>query len=567
MTNAKLAPTDEQQAVIDAFEARENLVIEAGAGTGKTATLQMLTKSIPSSSRRKAIYVTFSKAMADEAKAKFPRSVDCRTAHSLAFTAVGKQFSSRLGGGRQSNASVARQLGIDQVLQVTETARLTPGALAGLARATTTRFMQSADPELGDQHLDLPAGRLDPDSRAALREVILPAAERYWRDQCDPDGRLPYEHDAYLKLWQLSRPRLESDLILFDEAQDANGATADILTAQHDAQLVAVGDSNQQLYQWRGAVNALEGWPADQRLYLTQSWRFGQAVADEANRWLAQLDTGLRLKGAPSLDSRLGRLGSADAVLCRTNKSAFAEVIERVKRGQRVALVGNIADTRRLVDALCALKAGRRTDHAELLLLPAWSDVVEYAKEDDGRDLRPLLALVEEHPHAVLSKMLKQVEAQDVSTAEVVVSTAHRSKGRQWPRVIIADDFPEPQDRVVPAPRGGTHLVHARLSAPDAMLAYVAITRAELELDRGGLAWIDRWEVRQREDEEPAPLVVRPIAAWADGVAPSRESAAPRLPLSSSAPASRADWPPPTGQPVDPGGRSLLQRLWNKLAG
>jgi ATP-dependent exoDNAse (exonuclease V) beta subunit len=40
-------PTGEQQAIIDAYQTTANLVIEAGAGTGKTSTLRMLAACTP----------------------------------------------------------------------------------------------------------------------------------------------------------------------------------------------------------------------------------------------------------------------------------------------------------------------------------------------------------------------------------------------------------------------------------------------------------------------------------------------------------------------------------------
>lgn len=66
--------------------------------------------------------------------------------------------------------------------------------------------------------------------------------------------------------------------------------------------------------------------------------------------------------------------------------------------------------------------------------------------------------------------------------ADLVVSTAHRSKGLEWQRVRIADDYHEPLDkqtrRPLPVPNA------------DAMLAYVSVTRAMDRLDTGGLGWV-----------------------------------------------------------------------------
>ncbi len=64
-----LRPTDEQAAILEAFQGGGDLVIEAGAGTGKTSTLRLLADS---ETRRKGVYLAFNRAIADDAKASFP---------------------------------------------------------------------------------------------------------------------------------------------------------------------------------------------------------------------------------------------------------------------------------------------------------------------------------------------------------------------------------------------------------------------------------------------------------------------------------------------------------------
>ena len=92
MTTAP-TPTGEQQAIIDACQRGGNLVIEAGAGTGKTSTLRLVAATQP---RRRGLYVAYNKATATDAKRSFPASVTCATAHSLAFRTVGRRFAHRL---------------------------------------------------------------------------------------------------------------------------------------------------------------------------------------------------------------------------------------------------------------------------------------------------------------------------------------------------------------------------------------------------------------------------------------------------------------------------------------
>jgi hypothetical protein len=74
-------PTGEQQAIIDAYQSGADLVIEAGAGTGKTSTLRLVAATQP---RRCGLYVAYNKAIASDANRSFPASVTCVTAHSLA---------------------------------------------------------------------------------------------------------------------------------------------------------------------------------------------------------------------------------------------------------------------------------------------------------------------------------------------------------------------------------------------------------------------------------------------------------------------------------------------------
>ena len=86
-------PTPEQQAAIEAFADGGTIVLEAGAGTGKTTTLKLLAAKRPS---ERGIYLAYNRAIAESAKKTFPKNVSCSTAHSLAYRAVGYQYKSRL---------------------------------------------------------------------------------------------------------------------------------------------------------------------------------------------------------------------------------------------------------------------------------------------------------------------------------------------------------------------------------------------------------------------------------------------------------------------------------------
>jgi ATP-dependent exoDNAse (exonuclease V) beta subunit len=247
-----------------------------------------------------------------------------------------------------------------------------------------------------------------------------------------------------------------------------------------------VGDSAQAIYHWRGAKDVMTGFDGTQ-LALSQSFRFGPSLADEANRWLAIADAPIRLTGTPAVPTQLGLLDQPDVVLCRTNVGAMAQTMNALAAGRRVALVGGGGSLRALAEAARDLTNGRRTSHPELFLFPSWGELQDYAAHDPaGRDLQPLVDLVDRHgTDAILAALGQLVFEQQ---AEVTISTAHKAKGREWPHVRIADDFTPPKDsdrqdatgRAVPGP----------IDDGEARLAYVAVTRTRHHLDMGGLSWI-----------------------------------------------------------------------------
>ncbi|MFP3355401.1 DNA helicase, partial [Pseudoalteromonas sp. SIMBA_153] len=71
---------------------------------------------------------------------------------------------------------------------------------------------------------------------------------------------------------------------------------------QQSRQVIYVGDAHQQIYEWRGAVNAMKKLPLPQTL-LTQSFRFGEPIAEVANTLLKALQEDVPLKGNPNKQS------------------------------------------------------------------------------------------------------------------------------------------------------------------------------------------------------------------------------------------------------------------------
>jgi len=488
-TSQKFDPTPEQQAVLEAFATGHDLVIEAGAGTGKTATLQLIAENTD----RQGTYVVYNKAAQMDALDRFPKHpnstkdkpkaypVDCRTAHSLAYGGMmrmpnGREITRRAHDRKSVwSRELVKPLGIPAGFEDGD--QFIPDeVIASAAVEAVAKYAQSADDKITAWHVQPVDGVEDQDS---FKRFVVPFAEKVWADVQKPNGVCKVTPDHYLKMWALTKPRIKGDFILLDEAQDTNAVLLKVIEDQ-PVQRVIVGDRCQQLYAWRGAVNAMTTFTADQNLVLSQSFRFGQAVADNANKFLALLDTPLSLKGFDQIDSKIETLIDADAILCRTNATVIAEAIAAQARGRTAYIVGGTDEIRKFAEGARDLQEGRKARSPELAIFKSWKEVQKYAASPEGTDMRVSVKLVDEYGVDAILQVCDNCKYIKESQADVVVSTAHKSKGREWNRVRIAEDFKAPEDNITPS--------HA-----DLCLMYVAVTRAKLVLDPGALSWINNY--------------------------------------------------------------------------
>lgn len=471
-------PTEEQQRACDAFAGGGDLAVVAGAGTGKTSTLIMMARA----TRRRGLYMAFNRAAADDARRRFGPNVECRTAHSLAFRAVGRAYRDRLdSSARIPSLQVARILGLKRELEAGH-ARISEVHQARLVMGMVRRFCFSNDLEPMARHME-PVNGLAPDAADYVAGTLVPFARKAWQDIRALSGKLRFEHDHYMKIWALTSPVLPGEFIMLDEAQDTNPVLEDIFGAQQ-AQRVCVGDPAQQIYAWRAARDVMTGFPA-RHVQLTRSFRFGPAIAAVANRWLAHAESDMRLTGAGPAGSRVARTDMADAVLCRGNADVMEEVLGFLASGVQVAITGGGGALRKIAEAARQLKSGQRTSHPELFLFPDWDSVQEYAEHDSAaHDLKSLVHLVDTYGEEKIIAAVDRLSPED--GARVTVSTAHKAKGREWDAVRIGPGFEPP----AADERGVQH----GLSLEEARLIYVAVTRARRMLDVSGLAWADSYE-------------------------------------------------------------------------
>lgn len=255
--------TEEQQAVVQSRS--DALGVFAFAGAGKTTTLKAYAEARPN---EKILYLAFNTAIKEEAKKKFPKNVECHTTHSLAYMQEGREYRHKLNtSGNIRPDVIASVLGLDFH---------NPKSFRRAQQSQTilNKFILSSHNSFDDF-----AGQFNDGEQSSNLEDAC----KLWEAMIDKSNDvMPMLHDGYLKLFQLKFPSLDWDTILFDEAQDANPVTLEIIRHQ-DAKKVFVGDPHQQIYSFRGVVNAMHDPIVRDRLYLTETFRFGRDLADIAN--------------------------------------------------------------------------------------------------------------------------------------------------------------------------------------------------------------------------------------------------------------------------------------------
>jgi hypothetical protein len=471
----RLRPTEEQQQAIDQFQKGDSLKINAYAGSGKTSTLELLAHSTP----RHGQYVAFNKDIVRDAKEKFPSSVNCSTIHGLAFRATPSRY-------KNNSDKMTMRLNANHLADMLNLKRwqidsrhaLQPRSQGYLIIETLRRFMQSADADLAAQHVPRHGSLLAaPDATmGAVTQFALHGAKHVWARMRSENDSMPLGHDGYLKLWALSNPVVAADFILLDEAQDTNPVVLDVLRKQ-PAQMIYVGDKYQQIYEWRGAVNAMERIDTQGTTYLTMSFRFGPKIAAAASKLLSLLDEKRPIKGNPILNSWIGHVAPR-TILARSNASTIAALIEALDAGRRPHLVGGTDEVMQMLRGVQDLKEGRQSTVPDFFGFDKWEHVVEFVKSGEGDHLLSFVNLVEQRGQRQLMWALNRVV--DEEQSDLIISTAHKAKGREWATVRLMDDFLGSQ----PKKQKPEKSQYANCHDPaEVRLFYVAMTRAKEAID------------------------------------------------------------------------------------
>jgi len=472
---------------LDIINSTGNIKINAVAGSGKTTTVIEYAKARPSTS--KILYLAFNKSVKLEAAKKFTgkglNNVKVETAHSLAYKHIVFQSNYKVRGQGYKTNEIAELLN----LQGNEE-KHTEYVIANHINKFIAYFCNSDKEKVQDlNYLDTVT---DPKAKifvSSFYEYIV-SQSRLLLSKMDK-GEIEITHDFYLKKFQLSNPKLHYDYILFDEGQDASPAMLDVFFKQK-ATKVIVGDTHQQIYGWRFAVNSLE--KADFKTYhLSTSFRFSQDIANLAMDVLKYKKHINEHQIIPITGKGSSKEIKTKAVLARTNLGLLLKAIEYVTEKKKIKYIyfeGNInsytyADEgASLYDVLNLYNNKKHLIKDKLIkAMKDLDELEDYIEKTEDVQLAMMVEIVREYgnkiPDIIKSIKEKHVDNDDKEKAEMIFSTVHRCKGMEYDAIQLVNDFISEEKLEKLKENKKAEEINATKLNEEINLLYVAVTRTK----------------------------------------------------------------------------------------
>jgi F-box protein, helicase, 18 len=468
--------TKQQEDIINYdYQKGDSIIINAFAGTGKTSTLVELAQKFKTEKPRwRCLYMVYNSGTKAEAEKKFVgTNVECRTSGSLVFQKFSRPY------GRMSNLRLGD---IKNALNV-------GWSDCSILKRTVESFIGSADEVIHDAHVPNEA-------RGSNNDKIIYNTQRLWSMMIDTNNRrVPVTFDGSIKLAQLDKKfrftdeqGMPFDVIFFDECQDANPATLGIVENQKKQIRIFVGDKHQQIYQFRGSINAIKSITPTKEFSLTTSFRFGDKIADCANVLLDILYEKQQITGFRKEDYLCDITDFPHAFIARTNAQLFEYAITIMKMGKSIHFVGGITGYRLSdISDIYNLKNGNSHLVQNEYIKKTFKNYYNfesYIEKTEDPEFKSIHKTVKLHDAKIPILIEEMKKCNTLShKASVCLMTAHKSKGAEFDRVRLANDYIKFVDEKSGRLREKEELRGDTRNIAELNLLYVAMTRAKKQLD------------------------------------------------------------------------------------
>lgn len=469
--------TDEQTHILDlACGGKQNLLLNAYAGCGKTSTLEAIEKAVHA---KPILYLVFNKKNAEEAVDRMLSTTTVRT-----FNSLGHRVWAQACGKTLALDAKKSQTILKDIINSAKKADQGPlwdsywEVINGVALAKALGYIPEGVYENGKRLISQGEfhSRLDerPDDLTAdLIDTVLIRSIR-----AAYEGKIDYNDQVYMPAC-FGGTFPQFPLVFVDETQDLNPVNHLILERLcKRSRLIAVGDDAQSIYAFRGAKQGSMGTIASQyqaqAAALSVSFRCPRAIVEHA-RWRVPEFKWIKDGGEVEQPSKIhsNDITEGSTIISRNNSPLFRVGFKLLASGRSVQIAGNDIGPK-LVATMRKLGPEELTQSQTLSAIDNWLGAKLSVESKTALDMADCMKVFAEHG-ATLGQAIAYAEHLLSQKGTIRLMTGHKSKGLEFDTVYHLDPWlckaTDPQDQ---------------------NLSYVITTRSQnrlIEINSAGIAW------------------------------------------------------------------------------
>jgi len=464
--------TKQQEEIWNELEnGTDDVIVNAGAGTGKTFTIVEGSKRTNGSNMA---FLCFNKSIQTELAERLPDNVVAKTFHALGFAALRSAgIKTRVNNYKVKNI-------IDDILGKDFNAF----PLVKLISLVKGSLIEGTDQKSIFQLIDKYNINFESDREEEMAIGAIPTILEVCRNDV---SLIDFDDMIWIPIVnQLPLPVF--DVLFVDEAQDFNEMQRELIfRCIGNGRVVIVGDRNQAIYGFRGAdSNSISIFQKEltkrgrkvKEFTLSLTWRCPKSVVKEANRFVSEFDCKEDAEeGRVIVDSPFNP-SEGDMVLCRYNAPLVSAFYELIMQGKSAYVLGRDM-TKGLVNAVNKItKNGNMGSDEFLQLLDQdfhynYNRLVKLEKTNQAHALEDkyecirIFATKATTVTGILAEIKRVFNGNE--KGEIMLSTVHKAKGLEADNVYIlaTERMPHPK---------------ASDMREELNICYVAITRAKKNL-------------------------------------------------------------------------------------
>lgn len=401
------------------------LLVEAGAGTGKTFMAKRLIEVLNPST---GLYTAFNKAIVQEGVSKFQdTNVECKTLHALALKYVSpdRDISDFTYTCITENISYSQKYDIIKAVDMFYVSKSTD----------MFEFFEERFPD-------------DYKKRKQTIDLCLKYVQQM------VDGDLAPTFNFLLKFFHLMLVEgtvdISYDVLILDEINDTTAVALEIFKLIPAKKKIGLGETNQAIYLFLNLVNGFEEMAGEPSLRLTHSWRCSTKIAADIEAFMRkEVSEDFRFVGTDD------PVANGKFLYCTmTNASIVSEIQNRLEANKGFYLLRKISDIFAAPMAVTTASTGKVPYQKKYLFLADEYKNYQNNREKGQSYMQYLLDNVDDVEVQNAVKLLMSLNRKGINLFELyrqakaapvdhtyTIATVFTAKGLEYETVEIADDL------------------------------------------------------------------------------------------------------------------------------